>query len=116
MKTRVRSLFILLAGVLCVCAAFAGGKKEAGIPRIVIATAEGPMTWTVENYKQEFEEANNCEIELITFPFGEYYQKMMTSFTLGSGAYDMVLFPVGYVGDFAGGGYLLSLDETKGVR
>ncbi|MBN1296507.1 extracellular solute-binding protein [bacterium] len=111
MKTRVRFLFILLAGVLCVCAAFAGGEKEAGIPRIVIATAEGPMTWTVENYKQEFERANNCQIELITFPFGEYYQKMMTSFTLGSGAYDMVLFPVGYVGDFAGGGYLLSLDE-----
>ncbi len=86
------------------------GIASAETKRIVIATAEGPITWSVEHFKEEFEKANNCQIELITFPFGDYYQKMMTSFSLGAGTYDVVLFPVSYVGDFAGGGYLKALD------
>jgi multiple sugar transport system substrate-binding protein len=100
-------LLVLLPAIFV----FAAGEKEEGPTRIVIATAEGPMTWSVETYSEEFEKLYNCEIELITFPFGEYYQKMMTSFTLGSGSYDMILFPVGYIGDFAGGGYLTPLDD-----
>ncbi len=79
--------------------------------RLVVATAEGPEGWSIETFKGEFEKANNCQVELISFPFGDYYQKMMTSFTLGSGSYDVLLFPVGYVGDFAGGGYLIPLDD-----
>ena len=79
--------------------------------KLVVATAEGPMTWSVEHFKAEFEAANNCQIEQIAFPFGDYYQKMMTSFALGSSDYDIVLFPAGYVGDFAGGGYLSPLDD-----
>jgi multiple sugar transport system substrate-binding protein len=105
MKSRILVFSVLLMTVI------SAGLIFAQANRIVIATAEGPMTWTVENFKGEFEKANNCQIELITFPFGDYYQKMMTSFTLGSGSYDVVLFPVGYVGDFAGGGYLVALDN-----
>jgi multiple sugar transport system substrate-binding protein len=89
----------------------AGGASAGAQTKIVVATAEGPMTWSVENFKAEFEKANNCQIEQIAFPFGDYYQKMMTSFTLGSSDYDIVLFPAGYAGDFAGGGYLVSLDN-----
>ncbi len=79
--------------------------------KIVVATAEGPMTWNVETFKGEFEKANNCQIEQIAFPFGDYYQKMMTSFALGASDYDIVLFPAAYIGDFAGGGYISSLDD-----
>jgi multiple sugar transport system substrate-binding protein len=97
---------IILILLMSVSGVVAGAQTK-----IVIATAEGPMTWSVENFKGEFEKANNCQIEQIAFPFGDYYQKMMTSFTLGSSDYDIVLFPAGYVGDFAGGGYLIALDN-----
>lgn len=55
--------------------------------------------------------AMGITIEIIEVPFADVYQVLKTEFVAGSGAFDVVTFYPSYIGDFAGNGYLMPLDE-----
>ncbi|MBC6934863.1 MAG: sugar ABC transporter substrate-binding protein [Chloroflexi bacterium] len=55
--------------------------------------------------------AMGITIEIIEVPFADVYQVLKTEFVAGSGAFDVVTFYPSYIGDFAGNGYLLPLDD-----
>ncbi len=51
------------------------------------------------------------KINTIEVPFEGVYEKEKTEFVAGTGAFDVVTFYPSYIGDFAGNGYLLALDD-----
>lgn len=55
--------------------------------------------------------AMGITIEIVEVPFAEVYSQLQTEFVAGTGAFDVVTFYPAYIGDFAGNGYLLPLDE-----
>lgn len=55
--------------------------------------------------------AMGITVEIIEVPFADVYQVLKTEFVAGSGAFDVVTFYPSYIGDFAGNGYLLALDD-----
>lgn len=63
-----------------------------------------------EFWKDDFAKVG-IKINLVEVPFDGVYEKEMTEFVGGSGAFDVVTFYPAYIGDFAGNGYLEPLDE-----
>jgi len=63
-----------------------------------------------EFWKEDFAKAG-INIELTEVPFDAVYEKEMAEFVVGSGAFDVVIFYPAYIGDFAGNGFLLELDD-----
>jgi multiple sugar transport system substrate-binding protein len=63
-----------------------------------------------EFWKDEIAEAG-ITIKIIEVPFEAVYEKEKTEFVAGTGAFDVVTFYPAYIGDFAGNGYLLPLDD-----
>ncbi|GIL13035.1 MAG: ABC transporter substrate-binding protein [Chloroflexota bacterium] len=55
--------------------------------------------------------AMGINIEIVEVPFADVYQVLKTEFVAGSGAFDVVTFYPSFIGDFAGNGYLLPLDD-----
>ncbi|MBE0688698.1 MAG: extracellular solute-binding protein [Anaerolineae bacterium] len=53
-------------------------------------------------------------INIVDAPFNDVYSRLQTEFIAQSGAFDVVTFYPAYIGDFAGNGYLLPLDEFMG--
>lgn len=53
-------------------------------------------------------------VNIIDAPFNDVYSRLQTEFVAQSGAFDVVTFYPAYIGDFAGNGYLLPLDEFMG--
>jgi multiple sugar transport system substrate-binding protein len=51
------------------------------------------------------------KVEVTSVPFDGVYEKLKTEFVAGTGAFDVVTFYPSYIGDFAGNGYLLPLDD-----
>jgi multiple sugar transport system substrate-binding protein len=53
-------------------------------------------------------------VQVTSVPFEGVYEKLKTEFVAGTGAFDVVTFYPSYIGDFAGNGYLLPLDDLMG--
>lgn len=83
--------------------------------KVVVVTQEGrSIGGPVEDYGPEWEEMTGGEVELQQFAFGDLFEKMVTAFETGSGAYDVLIFPADWAGDFMAPGYLEAIpDELK---
>lgn len=83
--------------------------------KVVVVTQEGrSIGGPVEDFAPEWEDMTGGEVELQQFAFGDLFEKMITAFETGSGAYDMLIFPADWAGDFMASGYLEPIsDELK---
>lgn len=55
--------------------------------------------------------AMGINVQVTGVPFAGVYEKLKTEFVAQTGAFDVVTFYPSYIGDFAGNGYLLPLDD-----
>lgn len=106
-----------LAGLAAVLLAFTAGafaqdQPYEGVTLTVITQSPPYIAKPVQMFAPEWEEMTGAEVDLITVPFGELYQQIMSSFTLGAGRYDVVIFASAWMGDFAGNEYILDLTEN----
>lgn len=81
-----------------------------GTVKIAVFGDAGHNLKPYEFWKEDFAKVG-ITIELIEVPFDGVYEKAMTEFVAGTGAFDVVTFYPAYIGDFAGNGYLEPLDE-----
>lgn len=104
-------IFVLVS-VLVGTFALAGFSQENFEDvELTVVTESGYQRNSAVMAKKEWEDKYDGEIDIVTFPFGELYQKIMTTFTMGQAQFDVIIFPSGWMGDFAGGGYLEPLDD-----
>lgn len=113
LSRRLAVLTLLLASILTLAAPsiLAQNRPYEGVTLTVI-TQSGPyIAKPVEMFAPEWEARTGGKINLVTVPFGDLYQKIMASFTLGTGDYDIVIFASSWMGDFAGNGYLRDITQ-----
>ncbi|NLX11715.1 MAG: extracellular solute-binding protein [Chloroflexi bacterium] len=80
--------------------------------KVVVVTQEGrSIGGPVEDYAPEWEEMTGGEVELQQFAWGDLFEKTVTALETGSGAYDVLIFPASWSGDYMAPGYLEPIPE-----
>jgi multiple sugar transport system substrate-binding protein len=98
---------LLSLSTLNVCAE----KKYEGVELSVVSTV-GPFTsGPIKDHAPEWTKMTGGKVKLIEIPFGELFEKIMSSFVTEVGAFDIVHYSAAYMGDIAGGGYVIPLDD-----
>ena len=67
---------------------------------------ENPFRWNAEALKTKF----GADINMIGLPFVGQYEKLVSELTARSAAYDLLVFPPYFLGDFVALGFLKQLD------
>lgn len=70
-----------------------------------------PFHWEAEAIKQKY----GLDLKLIGLPFVGQYEKLVSELTARSSAYDLLVFPPYFLGDFVALGFLRDLDQYKKV-
>jgi multiple sugar transport system substrate-binding protein len=89
----------------------AAGIDCAG-QKVVVATQTGPsISGPIEENAPTWEAKTGGNVEVQQFAFGELFEKVVTSFETGANAYDMIVFPADWAGDFMAPGYLEPISQ-----
>jgi multiple sugar transport system substrate-binding protein len=81
-------------------------KKFPGV-EVIVESQSGPViSGPIQIFGPAWEKATGAKINLVTYPFGQMFEKLRTE--LGSGAYtaDLINVQSTWAGDFMGGGFL----------
>jgi multiple sugar transport system substrate-binding protein len=105
-------------------ASLAGGSLVGGamFPRAAYAATtvsvecdagqnQNPFRWQADAIKQKF----GIELNHIGLPFVGQYEKLVSELTARSSAYDLLVFPPYFLGDFVALGFLRDLDQYKSL-
>jgi multiple sugar transport system substrate-binding protein len=74
---------------------------------VIVTSQSGPViSGPIQNFGPTWEEATGAKIQLVTYPFGQMFEKLRTE--LGAGVYtsDLVNYQSTWAGDFMGGGFM----------
>lgn len=115
-----------LAGASAGCLSQDGDSNGVSIPddpdatvdgtSITHAMDEGHNTRPFEWFGDEIEQDTGVSIDKIQgFPFAGLFDKLMTEFSSGSSAFDLVSFYPQYLGTFAANGHLTPLDDMMEI-
>src|SRR3954467_11952643 len=112
---------IALAGATALAIATASGSAGAadkpyeGVT-VNIVTFTGPqIAEPLQRRAPDFEKLTGAKIHVITVPFSDLYNKLLTDFATGTNSYDATVFAPQWMVDFIEPGYLEDLSqEVKG--
>src|SRR5262245_14326901 len=141
MLVRVMSILIVFGVLITACGAPAATQPPAptapppvvqtvivqGTPIVVTATSSAPsfqgvtiniITFTgpqiaepLQRRAPDFERLTGAKINVITVPFSDLYQKILTDLSTGTNSYDAFVFAPQWMGDYIAGGYLEDLTD-----
>ena len=81
-------------------------KKFAG-QKVVVVSQTGPViSGPIQHFGPLWEQATGAKIELVTYPFGQMFEKLRTELATGAYTSDLMNFTTNWAGDFIGGGFL----------
>jgi len=69
-----------------------------------------------ELFKAEIKEKSGIDVVVNPVSQVDVYPKLVNEFVAGTGAFDIVIYPPGYLPEFANNGYIVPLDPYFGVR
>ena len=92
---------------------FSEQALAAGLINIEIDAGqnENPFRWNADALKSKF----GVDIKMIGLPFVGQYEKLVSELTARSSAYDLLVFPPYFLGDFVALGFLKELDPYFGL-
>jgi len=108
----VTLLVVTLASLLVLSAAVCWGQvKYEGVELNVVSTV-GPFTsGPIKDHAPDWTAMTGGKVRLVEVPFGELFEKIMSSLIGQVEAFDIVHYCTAYIGDIAGGGYVIPLDD-----
>jgi len=86
-------------------------KKFEGQTVIVTSEAGPPISGPIQHFGHIWEEATGAKIDLVTYPHGEFFEKLRTELVSGAYTSDLINFQSGWSGDFIGGGFLETVPD-----
>jgi multiple sugar transport system substrate-binding protein len=94
--------------------ASASGQNFAGTT-INVLTFTGPqIAEPLQRHAPEFAKLTGADVKVVTVPFNELYQKILTDISTGTNAYQAFVFDPQWMGDFVTPGYLEDItDKVK---
>jgi len=116
----VRAL-MLLAGISLIAAACSTGSTTTSTNKfsgttIRVVTFTGPqIAEPLQRRAPDFERLTGAKVQVITVPFSDLYQKVLTDFATKTNSFDAAVFDPQWMGDYVPPGYLEDLtDRVKG--
>src|SRR5256886_5070685 len=86
-------------------------NKFSGVT-VRVLTFTGPqIAEPLQRRGPEFERLTGAKIEVITVPFSDLYQKLLTDFATKTNSYDATVFDPQWMGDYVPSGYLEDLTD-----
>jgi multiple sugar transport system substrate-binding protein len=90
-------------------------RRQDGGGKLVCAMgSDDPIR--LKPFVDEYQAANNVEIEIQGFPFEGLLEKLTVNLTQATGAYDVVTMDDPWIPQFAGGEFLMNLEELGYTR
>ena len=112
---RALAALVLGAAVLAACSNgtsnnTSSNKKFSGVT-VRVVTFTGPqIAEPLQRRAPDFEKLTGAKIQVITVPFSDLYQKLLTDFATKTNSYDATVFDPQWMGDYVPAGYLEQLD------
>jgi multiple sugar transport system substrate-binding protein len=77
-----------------------------------VVTFTGPqIAEPLQRRAPDFEKLTGAKVEVITVPFSDLYQKILTDFATKTNSYDAIVFAPQWMGDYVPAGYLEDLSD-----
>lgn len=86
-------------------------KNFEGVELIVASQSPPTISSPIQKFGPQWEEATGAKINLVTFPFGDIFEKLRSALATGTYAFDLINFGSGWAADFMGGGFLAPVPE-----
>ncbi|HET7421461.1 MAG TPA: extracellular solute-binding protein, partial [Candidatus Dormibacteraeota bacterium] len=87
-------------------------KQDFTGTTVRVVTFTGPqIAEPLQRRAPDFEKLTGAKIEVITVPFSDLYQKLLTDFSTKTNSYDATVFDPQWMGDYVPAGYLEQLDS-----
>ena len=112
-STRTMALAGVTALAIAAVTASAGAadKPYEGVT-VNIVTFTGPqIAEPLQRRAPDFEKLTGAKVQVITVPFSDLYNKLLTDFATGTNSYDAAVFAPQWMGDFIEPGYLEDADR-----
>src|SRR5258708_13783889 len=107
----VSLVMLTIAGTVTSNAVHAQGKPFDGVSFNVLTFTGPQIAEPLQRRAPDFEAATGASISVITVPFADLYQKILTDAATGTNSYNAYVFAPQWVVDYAGPGYLQVLDD-----
>jgi multiple sugar transport system substrate-binding protein len=114
-RVLARALVLLVGvGVLAACSSgptTSSNQSFAGTT-IRVVTFTGPqIAEPLQRRAPDFEKLTGAKVQIITVPFSDLYQKVLTDFATKTNSYDAAVFDPQWMGDYVPPGYLEDLTD-----
>src|SRR5574341_1412385 len=107
-------LFALLAVLVLSLMPVAAQDQPFAGKKIVVVSQQGAIGDPARKYGEEWAAKSGATVEVQQFAYADLFPKVITALQTGSGEFDVIIVAADYLGDIAGGGYLLPIpDDVK---
>ena len=111
-----RAIVLVVGGAVLLAACSNGtpssnGNKFSGVT-VRVVTFTGPqIAEPLQRRAPDFERLTGAKVQIITVPFSDLYQKLLTDFATKTNSYDATVFDPQWMGDYVPSGYLEDLTD-----
>ncbi|MCC6313860.1 MAG: extracellular solute-binding protein, partial [Thermomicrobiales bacterium] len=81
-------------------------RRFDGQEVIVFSLSPPPISSPIQAFGPQWEAATGAKINLVTYPFGEVFEKLRAGLVTGGHTFDLVNYQAVWAADIAGGGFL----------
>jgi multiple sugar transport system substrate-binding protein len=116
MSRHLARALVLMVGVGLIAACSGGSSTGSNQPysgtTIRVVTFTGPqIAEPLQRRAPDFEKLTGAKVQIITVPFSDLYQKVLTDFATKTNSYDATVFDPQWMGDYVPPGYLEDLTD-----
>src|SRR5712692_10609490 len=103
------------AGMLAACnSSTSTSNAQFSGTTIRVVTFTGPqIAEPLQRRAPDFEKLTGAKVQVITVPFSDLYQKVLTDFATKTNSYDATVFDPQWLGDYVPAGYLEDLTDRE---
>src|SRR6266545_2049494 len=88
-----------------------GNQKFSGVTVRVVTFTVPQIAEPLQRRAPDFSKATGAKVQIITVPFSDLYQKLLTDFATKTNSYDATVFDPQWMGDYVPPGYLEDLTD-----
>lgn len=110
MKKRFLVFLVLVFTVIMILSASGSATKPFEGQTVIVAVGSF-MSTGATMFEKEWEEKTGAKLEVVEIPFGDLYQRLFASFSIGSDEFDIAIYASNWIPEFAMNGYILSLEK-----
>ena len=118
MRRFLAKALVLVAGMGLIVSCTSGSSNNTSSSTnfsgttIRVVTFTGPqIAEPLQRRAPDFEKATGAKVQVITVPFSDLYQKILTDFATKTNSYDAMVFDPQWMGDYVPPGYLEDLTD-----